>query len=55
MLRDSTVLTLQTDLGEIDLLAEVAGVGGWNEVKAQSSELDAFERRVSALRAIFPP
>jgi len=24
-LRDSTVLTLQTDIGEIDLLAEVAG------------------------------
>lgn len=27
----------------------MAGVGGWNEVKAQSSELDAFERRVSVL------
>ena len=49
MLRNSTVLTLQTDLGEIDLLAEVAGVGGWDEVKAQSREIDAFERRVSVL------
>lgn len=33
-LRNSTVLTLQTDLGEIDLLAEVAGLGGWDDVKA---------------------
>jgi hypothetical protein len=34
MLRNTTVLTLLTDLGELDLLAEVAGLGGWDEVKA---------------------
>ena len=48
-LRNSTVLTLTTDLGDIDLLAEVAGVGNWDEVKAQSREIDAFERRVRIL------
>lgn len=48
-LHNSTVLTLTTDLGDVDLLAEVAGVGGWDEVKVQSREIDAFERRVSVL------
>jgi hypothetical protein len=49
MLRNSTVLTLQTDLGEIDLLAEVAGLGGWDEVKAGSMLVEAFERSISIL------
>jgi hypothetical protein len=48
-LRNSTVLTLKTDLGDIDLLAEVAGVGTWDEVKAQSLEIEAFERRLRIL------
>jgi hypothetical protein len=48
-LRNSTVLTLQTDLGEIDLLAEVAGLGGWDEVSARSVKIDAFERTISIL------
>jgi hypothetical protein len=29
-LRNTTVLTLKTDLGEIDLLAEVSGLGSWS-------------------------
>jgi hypothetical protein len=48
-LRNATVLTLLTDLGEIDLLAEVAGLGGWDEVKSASIEVDAFERTISIL------
>lgn len=49
MLRNTTVLTLLTDLGEIDLLAEVAGLGGWDEVKAGSVEVEAFDRSVAIL------
>ena len=49
MLRNSTVLTLRTDFGDIDLLAEVAGVGAWDEVKAHSEEIEAFEHRVPVL------
>lgn len=48
-LRNSTVLTLQTTIGKIDLLAEVAGVGGWDEVRANSREIDTFERHVRVL------
>jgi hypothetical protein len=49
MLRNATVLTLQTDIGEIDLLAEVAGIGSWEEVKASSIIVEAFDRRISIL------
>jgi hypothetical protein len=48
-LRNATVLTLLTDLGEIDLLAEVAGLGSWDDVKAGSVEVEAFERTISIL------
>jgi hypothetical protein len=48
-LRNTTVLTLQTDIGEIDLLAEVAGLGSWDDVKAGSITVEAFDRRVSIL------
>ena|ERR1700733_5639789 len=48
-LRNSTVLTLQTDLGEIDLLAEVAGLGSWDDVKARSIAVEAFDRKISIL------
>ncbi len=40
-LRNSSVLTLQTDLGDIDLLAEVAGVGGYEEAKQGSQMVSA--------------
>ena len=49
MLRNTAVLTLLTDLGEIDLLAEVAGLGGWDEVKAGSVDIEAFDRTISIL------
>ena len=48
-LANGTVFTLKTDLGILDLLAEVAGVGGYAEVLACSMEFVAFERRVRAL------
>lgn len=48
-LRNATGLTLQTDLGELDLLAEVAGLGSFDEVKAHSIEVEAFGRKVLVL------
>ena len=48
-LANGTVFTLQTDLGIIDLLAEVSGIGAYADVLAASIEVDAFERRVRTL------
>ena len=48
-LRNTAILTLHTDVGEIDLLAEVAGLGAWEEVKAGSIIVEAFDRRISVL------
>jgi hypothetical protein len=41
--------TLQTDAGEIDLLAEVAGLGDFAEVKRHSILVDAFDRTIATL------
>jgi hypothetical protein len=43
------VFTLQTDIGEIDLLAEVTGLGTFDQVKQVSINVDAFERQFAAL------
>lgn len=48
-LRNSTILTLQTELGEIDLLAEVSGLGTFEVIRPQSLEVQAFERAVFTL------
>jgi hypothetical protein len=48
-LRNGTLFTLSTDLGAIDLLAEVSGVGGFDEVKAHSELVQAFDRSVWTL------
>lgn len=48
-LRDSTLLALQTDIGEIDLLAEVTGLGTHEEVKQHAITIQAFERNVVTL------
>jgi len=48
-LHNATVLTLQTELGEIDLLAEVAGLGAYDDVKARSIIVEAYDRQVSTL------
>jgi hypothetical protein len=41
--------TLITDLGEVDLLGEVSGVGNYDRVYAQSDELDALGGKVRVL------
>ena len=46
---NAAILTLQTDLGEIDLLSEVAGIGSYSEVKDHSLVVSAFGRQVSTL------
>jgi hypothetical protein len=48
-LHGGTVFTLDTDLGRIDLLAEVAGLGGWNEIRKGCVRLPAFDREVWTL------
>jgi hypothetical protein len=40
---------LKTDLGEIDLMGELAGVGTYAEVKSASVIVDAFDRNVAML------
>lgn len=48
-LRNGTIFTLQTDIGEIDLLAEVVGLGDFNNVRQQSITLEAFDRQLVTL------
>jgi hypothetical protein len=48
-LRNATVFTLQGDVGEIDLLAEVTGLGTFDDVKRHSMTVDAFERQIATL------
>lgn len=45
-LATSTLLTLRTDLGDINLLGEVAGVGSHDDVRGAAVEVEAFGRRV---------
>src|SRR6266852_8293543 len=48
-LRNSTIFTLTTELGRIDLLGEVSGLGSFEEVEAVSLIVDAFGRHVRTL------
>jgi hypothetical protein len=48
-LRNGTVFTLATDLGKIDLLAEVAGVGSYEQALERSVEVKAFNRTIRIL------
>jgi hypothetical protein len=48
-LRNGTIFTLQTDIGEIDLLAEVVSLGTFDELKHHSIQVDAFERQIATL------
>lgn len=48
-LANSTVLTLNTDLGAIDLLAEVSGIGVFEDAKRHSIRVPAFDREVWTL------
>ena len=48
-LRNSSVLTLETAIGSIDLLTEVAGLGTYEEIRAQAKIADTFGRRIAVL------
>jgi hypothetical protein len=48
-LRNGTIFTLDTDLGLIDLLAEVSGLGSFKEVEAVSVAAEVFGCRVKTL------
>ncbi len=48
-LHNGTVFTLVSDLGRIDLLAEIAGLGDFKQVKAVSVPIRAFGRDVWTL------
>jgi hypothetical protein len=48
-LANGTVVTLDSDLGPVDLLAEVSGIGAYNDVKRHSIRVPAFDREVWTL------
>ena len=48
-LLNGTAFTLETDIGEIDLLAEVAGIGVYEEVLNESVKFDLFGFEVNVL------
>ena len=48
-LANGTTFTLTTDIGVLDLLAEVAGIGTYADAHAASVEIEAFGRRLRAL------
>jgi hypothetical protein len=48
-LRNGTVFTLDTDLGKIALLAEVAGLGTFEQITGGSVVTEAFDRHVRML------
>lgn len=48
-MRNNSVLTLQTDIGDLDLLAEVAGLGTYDFVKGRSEVVTAFHIKIAVL------
>jgi hypothetical protein len=48
-LRNGMLFTLSTDLGVIDLLGEIDGVGTFDAIKAEAVRVSAFDREVWAL------
>jgi predicted nucleotidyltransferase len=48
-LANGTIFTLTTDLGAIDLLAEIRGLGSYQDVKAKSVTVEAFGRQIRTL------
>jgi hypothetical protein len=49
MLKRGLNFTLTTSLGDIDLLGEIAGGGGYEALKAKAIELNVFETRCLCL------
>ncbi len=48
-LRNRCLFTLETDLGWIDLLAEVPGIGGYDQVRASAREVGLLGRTFQVL------
>ena len=48
-LRRGLNFTLETDLGNLDLLGEIAGGGGYDELRPHSVEFEAFGLRLRCL------
>jgi len=48
-LRNGLNFTLETDLGEIDLLGEVAGLGGYGDISLEALSIRLYERDVLIL------
>jgi hypothetical protein len=48
-LTNGTIFTLRTDLGDIDLLAEVSGIGAFKHAMKHSVKVPAFDREVWTL------
>jgi len=48
-LQNGTNFTFDTDIGDIDLLGEVAGVGAYSEVEKTSVEIEMFGRPVRVI------
>ena len=48
-LRQGTNFTLSTDLGNVDLLGEVTGLGGYEQAREQSVEMKLFGMRCLVL------
>jgi hypothetical protein len=48
-LGNGSLFTLKTDLGDIDLLGEVTGLGGYSDVKAMAIDVEAYGGHVSTL------
>lgn len=48
-LRQGLNFTLETDLGDLDLLGEIAGGGGYDDLRPHSVEIEAFGHRFLCL------
>jgi hypothetical protein len=48
-LQNATNFTFETDIGDIDLLGEVAGVGSYSEVEKDSVIFELYDRNVRVL------
>jgi hypothetical protein len=48
-LRNGTLFTLSTDVGSLDLLGEVLGIGDFAQVRAASIQVEAFGRQIWTL------
>jgi len=49
MIRRGLNFTLETDLGDLDLLGEIAGGGGYDDLRPHSIEFEAFGLRLLCL------